>query len=137
VTSIPAVKAELVSVLAAALTDTQVVYGDRRAVTVAGPRLLLVKGAQGRSDFSDLASASSVELYEIECEASGSIPGTLQQVADELALAVFDAAVAAINAHDFVAAQKVQATGSFVLTEEPTERGRSAAVKFYVAVQAV
>lgn len=137
--TVPAVKAELVAVLTAALPlpDTQVVYGGRAAVTSAGPRLLLVKGVVGRTDFASMTESSSHERYSIECEASGSVSGTLQQVADDLALAIFEEAALAINAHVFVAAQSVKATGEFVLTEEPTERGRSAAVKFYVAVQAV
>jgi hypothetical protein len=55
VSSVPAVKAALVTVLTAALPASQVIYGPIESVSITTPRVLSVEGAVGTRDMSNLA----------------------------------------------------------------------------------
>lgn len=140
--SIPAVKAALVSVLAGALPDTQVIYGPKEAVTTTGPRILTVGRVVGSRELDSMSLDTSSESYTVDLVASVSLAGTSQQAADDLALADYAAAEVAVREYpggptlglgDGI---RVLPTGEFELAELADENGRHAAVRFSVRVYA-
>jgi hypothetical protein len=98
VSSIPAVKAALVSILAAALPDTQVIYGpvDRGDYHIQRG-CLTVRGVTGRRESDSIGLATTREEYTVELVASVDLASTSQQSADELVLADYAAAELAIR----------------------------------------
>jgi hypothetical protein len=140
--SIPTVKAALVSVLAAALPSTQVIYGPVTAVTTTGSRVLTVGRAVGRREQDALGTTTASEQYTVELTNSVDIAGTSQQAADEQALADYVAARAAVDADSTLgitslATVQVLATGAdFELLELADDDGRHAAVRWSVSVYA-
>lgn len=136
--SISAVKAALVEVLTEALPQSQVIYGSRAAVTVTGPRLALVGRVLGRRDVSSLDLGMS-ELYTVEIQNSVSLATVEQQMADDLALADYDASVTAIRADitlGLPGSLQVIPTGEIELVEVASEQSRDAVVRWYVNVLA-
>lgn len=140
--SIPAVKAKLVSLLTTALPNTQVIYGGTGTVTTTGPRILLIGRASGTRQPDSMSLDTSSEQYVIELVASVDLAGTSQQAADEMALDDYAAAELAIREYSGggdlgLAASGVLSalpTGAFDLEEQADENGRHAAVRFGVAV---
>jgi hypothetical protein len=137
--SIPAVKAALVSILTTALPNTQVIYGPVTAVTTTTPRVLTVGRALGRRELDGLSLTSCSEQYAVDLVASVDLGGTGQQSADDLALADYAAAETVIRADPTLGLSgTIQAlpTGEFELMEQADENGRHAAVRFSVQVYA-
>ena len=138
--SIPTVKAALVSVLAAALPASQVIYGPVTAVTTTTARVLTVGRAQGRRDLDSLSLSTAAEQYTVDLQVSVDIPGgSTQQTADEQALADYAAAEAAVRGNPTLGLSgtiQVLPTGAFELLEQADPEGRHAAVRFSVAVYA-
>lgn len=134
--SIGAVKAALVSLLSAALPDTQVLPGPV-SVTTLGPRVLEVGGESTPIVFaaSNLTGTSGTELYTLTLTASVSLAGTNLDSAEDLAVADFAAAVVAIQADPSLGIG-VNATceGAGELVESANASGRAAAVRFPVEV---
>jgi hypothetical protein len=142
VSSIPAVKAALVSILSAALPDTQVIYGPSTAVTTTSSRILTVGRVTGRRESDSIGLATTREEYTVELVASVDLASTSQQSADELVLADYAAAELAIREYPagptlgLEAAGVLQAVpfGEFELSELADGDGRHAAVRFGVDV---
>jgi hypothetical protein len=143
--SIPAVKAALVSVLTTALPSTQVIYGPSTAVTTTTGRILTVGRAVGIRELDSLAVGTAAERYTVELVCSVDIgAATSQQTADDLALADYATAEQAIREYSGgpdlgLAASGVLnllPTGDFELAELADENGRHAAVRWSVAVYA-
>lgn len=142
-TSIPAVKAALVSVLTAALPNSQVIYGPVTAVTTTSGRILTVRGAIGTRELDSLSLLTTAEQYVLELVVSVDVQaGSSQQDATELALADYAAAELAIREHPTAPTLglgdgiKVLPTGEFELSEQADSNGRHAAVRFGVQVYA-
>lgn len=142
--SVPAVKSALIPILAAALPATatlpasQVIYGPIESVATAKPRVISIGGAVGTRDMSDLALTTATERYTIALLVSVSLPGYQQQLADEVALADYEAACDAITAAGpdlgLGNGASICPDGQFELTETSTENGRAAQVLFGVSV---
>lgn len=137
--SIPTVKAALVSVLAAALPSTQIIYGPSNSVTTKGPWVATVGRAVGTRSPDAMDFASAKEEYTVELMCSVSLAGTSPQAADGLALANYASAEAAIRADTTLGLPgTVQVTGfgQFELMEQADSDGRHAAVRWSVQVYA-
>jgi hypothetical protein len=138
VSSVPAVKAALVTVLTAALPASQVIYGPIESVSITTPRVLSVEGAVGTRDMSNLALTSATENYTITLMVSVMLPGYQQQTADEQALADYEAACDAITAAGadlgLGNGANICPEGQFELSEFATANGRAAQVRFSVSV---
>jgi hypothetical protein len=140
--TIPAVKAALVTVLAAALPNTQVIYGPSGAVTVTEDRLLTVGKVTGSRELDSMSLDTAAERYTVELVASVDLAGTSQQAADEMVLADYAAAEQAIREYPtgpnlgLGAGVQVLPTGDFELAEQADADGRHAAVRFVVNVYA-
>lgn len=134
--SIPAVKTALKVLLAAALPNTQVVYGPASSVTTLGQRVLEVGVVTGTLDVTGMDLRSGTEQYSVMLTASTSIPGTDQTEADDAALADFQAAVTAIRSDPTLGINNLAASvsGTFEMPESAVASGRSAAVRFPVTV---
>lgn len=136
-TSIAAVKDALVSLLDAALPDTQVLSGPVD-VTTLGSRVLEVGSESTPIQFdpTNLTGTSIAATYTLTLTASVKLAGTSLSAAEDLALADFDAAVAAIQADETLSLLNVAASvvGSGELVESAGASGRSAAVRFPVVV---
>lgn len=145
-TTVPAVKTALVAVLAAALPATstlpaaQVIYGPIEAASSTGPRVLSVGGAAGTRDMSNLGMTSSTESYTVTLLASVMLSGYQQKLADEAALADYEAACDAITAAGpdlgLGNGSSIYPDGQFELQEFATPEGRAAQVRFSVTVVA-
>jgi hypothetical protein len=140
VSTIPTVKAQLVSVLTAALPSTQIIYGP--PVPPLPPRVLAVGKAIGTRELDSLSLETTAEQYTVELIASVSLSGADQQAADELVLADYAAAELAIREHPsgpslgLSGTVHVLPTGEFELSEQADDNGRHAAVRFSVSVYA-
>jgi hypothetical protein len=138
VSSVPAVKAALVTVLTAALPNSQVIYGPIESVSTAKSRVLSVGGAVGTREVTNLGLTSATERYTVELLASVALSGYQQQTADEAALADYEAACDAITAAGpdlgIGNGSSITPEGEFELTEVATENGRAAQVRFAVSV---
>ena len=140
--TVPAVKAALVSLLTTALPSTQVIYGPATSVTVTEDRLLTVGKVTGDRQFNSMTGQTTSERYTVELVASVDLAGTSQQAADELVLADYAAAELAIREYSggsdlglaASGVQQVLPTGEFELVEQADADGRHAAVRFSVAV---
>jgi hypothetical protein len=137
VSSIGAVKTALVSILGAALPASQVVPGPVD-VTTLGPRVLAVGGETTpiRFEPSNLTGTSGTELYTLTLTISVSLPGAALDPAEDLALADFAAAVAAIRANPGLGIANLNAicTGEGELVESADVNTRAAAVRFPVEI---
>jgi hypothetical protein len=144
VSTVPAVKAALVTLLTTTLTDTQVIYGPSTAVTTTTERIVTVgKVTNANRDFSSISIGTTEERYAVDLAFSVDLPG-----AGSLATAVtqvftdYTAAEIAIRelsgGPDLgLAAQGVlQAlmTGAWELDEQADSDGAHAAIKSSVAV---
>jgi len=125
-TSVPAVKAALVTLLEATFaTDADpvtVIYGPRGALTVTGDRLFTVGGANGTSDPDSLESdeGTFAEDYVLDVVTSVDLPGAGdegQQQATEAALDLWTRARAAVKA---VAGRDLGLAASGVLLAAPS-----------------
>lgn len=135
--TIGAVKARLVTVLAAALPSTQVEYGPISKTTLP-PRVLEVGGESTPLTVavSDLAGSSGTETYILTLTASVSLSGVDLALAETQAVADFRAAVAAIQADGTLGLDNVSATvsGSGELNGISGAWGRAVAVRFPVEI---
>jgi hypothetical protein len=146
VSSVPAVKAKLVTLLTATLPDTQVIYGPSTAVTTTEDRLVTVgKVTNANRDLDSLAIGTTEERYAVELQFTVDLPGT-----DSLATAVtqvfadYTAAELAIREYaggpdlGLAASGVLQAlmTGGWELDEQADSDGRHALIKASVAVYA-
>ena len=135
--SIGAVKAALVTILQAALPDSQVVPGPID-VTTLGPRVLEVGGASTPLlfDVTDMAGLSGTETYALILTVSVSSPATALAVPEDTACGDFIAAVAAIRANPSLGLTALNATctGEGELVDSSTSSARAAAVRFPVEI---
>jgi hypothetical protein len=145
VTTVPAAKAALVTILTAALPATQVIYGPGSSVTVTTPRILVVGSAQPDSpSVTGVVTPTTVdglhgtEVYDITVEESVTIIGTFSQGAESDALADVATAIATVQANPALAGAGTHASvdGGFDLSEADNELGRAVVVRFSVHVQA-
>lgn len=137
--SIPTVKAALVTVLQAALPATQVIYGPLSAVTTTGPRVLTVGRVVGTRSADALDMGTAAESYTVELVCSADLTGTNQQSADEAVLADYVAGEHAIRADitlGLPGTVSVVPFGEIELVEQADENGRHAAVRWSVSVYA-
>jgi hypothetical protein len=138
VSTIPAVKAGLVSVWTTALSGALVIYGPLSAVTTTPARVLSVGRVSGTRDSADMSSSAVSETYSIECLVSVAFSGTSQQMAEEQALADYETACDAVNALrpdlGLGAGMTVRALSSFELDEVANEHGRAAQIRFSIQV---
>lgn len=138
--SIPTVKAALVTVLTAALPATQVIYGPVTAVTTTTDRVLTVGKVIGRREADSMSMSSASEQYTVELVNSVDTAGTAQQAADELVLADYAAGMAAVMADLTLGitgfAVSVTPFADFELAEQADDNGRHAAVRWAVSVYA-
>jgi len=139
-TTVPAVKAALVVLLASVLPDVEVIYGPITTETITTPRVLCVGDARGTSKLDSMTLATSLEQYTVTLTFSFTINGPdAQQAATEAACLAYAAAEHAVRlAADLGVAGVLQAipTGDFELIEADTALGSNAAVKWSVYVQA-
>jgi hypothetical protein len=135
--SIGTVKTNLVTILSAALPSSQVVSGPID-VTTLKPRALEVGSATTPLQFdpSSLDGRSGTELYTLTLTVSVSLSGTDLSGPEDLAMADFAAAVAAIRADPSLGIANLNATcsGAGELVESATASGRAAAVRFPVEI---
>jgi hypothetical protein len=76
VSTVPAVKTALVTLLTTTLTDTQVIYGPSTAVTTTKPRLVTVgKVTNANREFDSLAIGTTEERYTIDLAFSVDLAG--------------------------------------------------------------
>ena len=136
-TSIPAVKAALVSLLTPLLPDTQVIPGPPDVTTLA-PRALVVGDRSTPIEVmvTSLDGRSGTETYTLTLTASVSLSGTDLGLAEDLAVSDFTVAVAAIQADSSLGLENLNATvvGAGELVEEASGQMRSAAVRFPVEI---
>jgi hypothetical protein len=140
--SIPAVKAALVTVLTAALPNTQVIYGPLASVTTTTGRTLTVGAVAGRRDLDSMSLDTAVEQYTVELNCYADLPGYDQQLADEQALADYATAEQAIR--EYAAGPTLGVSGvvhilplgDFALDEIADDTGRHARVRWSVSVYA-
>lgn len=136
-TGIAAAKDALVTLLDAALPDTQVLTGPADVTTLTS-RVLEVgsESTPVQFDPSNLTGTSVTATYTLTLTASVSLAGTSLSAAEDLALADFAAAVAAIQSGPSLGLWNVNASvvGSGELVESAGANGRSAAVRFPVDV---
>jgi hypothetical protein len=143
-TTVPAVKAALVALLAGVLPDVEVIYGPITTETMTTPRVLTVGNAAGTSALDSLTTGTSLEQYTVTLTVSCTINGPdTQKAATEAACAVFAVAEQTIREHPTgdlgLSASGVLGafpTGDFEVTEADTDLGSNAAVKWSVYVQA-
>jgi hypothetical protein len=142
--SVPAVKAALVTLLTAALPNTQVIYGPGTAVTTTTGRILTVgKVTNGLRDLDSMAIGTTEERYTVALAFSVDLPGagTLATAVTQV-FADYTAAELAIREYaggpDLgLAAQGVlQALmfGGWNLDEQADSNGSHAAIDSSVAV---
>jgi hypothetical protein len=145
VTTVPAAKAALVTILTAALPATQVIYGPGSSVTVTTPRILVVGAAQPDSQWvtgvitpTTVDGLHGTEVYDITVEESVTIIGTFSQAAESDALTDVATAIATVQANPALAGAGTRAAvdGGFELSEADNELGRAVVVRFSVHVQA-
>lgn len=136
-TSIGEVKDALVTLLTAALPDTQVVVGPAD-VTTLKQRACEVGGASTPLDLQVTAfdGSSCTGTYTLTITTSVSLPGTNESLAEDQAVADFKAAAVAIQSDQTLGLENVSATvtGAGELVESSAASGRSAAVRFPVVI---
>lgn len=136
-TALSAVKDALVVLLTAALPDTQVIPGPVAVTTLTG-RVLTVGSESTPIQFdpSNLTGTSVTATYTLTLTASVSLAGTDLSAAEDLALADFASAVAAIQSNDTLALSNVSASvvGAGELVESAGANGRQADVQFPVVI---
>lgn len=137
-TTIPAVKAALVTLCASTLPSSQVIYGPITSVTTTTGRVVCVGNVAGIRDLDSLAMTSTVERYTVDLSVFADLPGTNMQAADEQALSDYEDLVTAILANFTLGLGNVEVvpTGEFELREKADSDGRHAAVTFSVSVTA-
>jgi hypothetical protein len=137
VSTVGAVKSRLVTILTAALPNSQVVTGPVD-VTTLKPRAVEVGGASTplQFDLTSLDGRSGTELYTLTLTFSVSLSGTDLTPAEDLAIADFVAAVVAIRADPSLGIANLNATcmGAGELIESATPTARSAAVRAPVEI---
>lgn len=135
--SIGAVKARLVEILAEALPETQVIPGPADVTTLT-ERVLEVGGETTpiEVDVSGLDLLTGTEKYTLALTISVSYSGTDLDAPETVAVADFRTAVAAIRADMSLGLLNLSATvtGQGQLEESSSEWGRSAAIRFPVAI---
>jgi hypothetical protein len=139
-TTIPAVKAALVTILTAALPNTQVVYGPGTSVTLLKQRFLIVgESVTGQLTPTAMNNSTGTEQYTVDMLAVVSIPGTNAALADTQVLADFAAAIAAIQADSHLGGLNLNASvdGTFEMVPIDNEAGRACSIRFPVSVFAV
>jgi hypothetical protein len=140
--SVQAVKAQLVSILTTALPSTQVIYGPSSAITIATSRILTVGRVFGTRDFNSLSTAMTEERYTVDLTCSVDLPETDQTDATSVALADYTAAELAIREYvggpplglEAQGVLSVFPTGEFELNELADSKGRHAVVRWSVSV---
>lgn len=135
--SIDAVKARLVEILAAALPETQVIPGPVDVTTLT-ERVLEVGGETTpiEVDVSGLDLLTGTEKYTLALTISVSYSGTDLDAPETVAVADFRTAVAAIRADMSLGLLNLSATvtGQGQLEETSDAQGLSAAIRFPVAI---
>jgi hypothetical protein len=141
VSTVPAVKAALVSLFTSAMSDVQVIYGSREDVTETKSKVIAVGPATGATGTAALNMRKS-EDYVIQVAVSATLatPNTQQQ-ATEAADALWVAAEAVIRnppggSLSVPGVQSVQSTGDFELVEGLDGDGHVSTIRFGVRVQA-
>ena len=137
-TSIGAVKDALVTLLTAALPYTQVIVGPADVTTLKN-RTLVVGGESTPMELrlTNFDGSSSDAIYTLTITVSVSLPGTDESKAEDMAVADFNAAVAAIQADQALGLDanfSATVTGAGELLESSSASGRSAAVRFPVVI---
>lgn len=138
--TVPAVKAALVSLFTAALPTAQVIYGPRGNVTITEDSVVEVGGVVGEVDAASM-NLREHEDYVIEVTVSASISSGTQQAATEAADALWVAVKATIRnppggSLSVSGVSSVQPIGEFEFTETPSSNDRNTAIRFGVRVQA-
>lgn len=136
--TIPVVKARLVSILTAALPDSQVTYGPEAASLKS--HVVLVGNVTGTITPSNLPSSSVTEQYVVNMAVSVSTRADLK-TNTEAALADYSAACAAILTDVTLGLSQIDVAarldGSFELSETADDEGRTTTIRFPVTVFAV
>jgi hypothetical protein len=115
----------------------QVVYGGRDSTQTVGPAVYFVGDARGSIDQLTFDMPLS-DTYDIDVTASASRGAGEQLDAMTVAVAMFEAAVTAIQGSGNLGVPgvlNVQPIGSWRLANVPSPKGRDAAVSFTVRVQ--
>ena len=143
--SVAAVKAQLVAILAPALgSDTQVLYGSIASATTTGSQALTVGKVAGTRELRSLTRLSCHERYTVELVAAVSSSSAGQQEVDEAVMAIYELAEVTIRSYPGgsdlgLAASgvlKILPLGEFELVEQADENGWHAAVRFAADVVA-
>jgi hypothetical protein len=138
--TIPAVKAALLTLFTAALPDAQVIYGPRGNAEFTKPSIVEVGGARGTIGTPSLGLREDAD-YVIEVTISVTIPSGTQQAATEAADVLWAAAKATLRNPPggslHMPGVSVQPIGEFELTETPSPDGPNAAIRFGVHVLAL
>jgi len=141
VSTVPAVKAALVTLFTPALSDAQVVYGPRGTATETKSKVIAVGNVTGLFGVAALNLRRS-EDYVIQVTASATLasPGT-QRDATEAATALWVAAEAVVRnppggSLGVAGVQSVQLTGEFDLVEGLDGDGHDTTIRFGIRVRA-
>jgi hypothetical protein len=141
--TIGVVKAALVGKLAAALPNVQVIYGSSAGVTTRQDRVIVVGKTRGRRAPDSLGELSYSEDYTVEIVVSTSIGTSGMKPAEEVALADYadaDAAIRSFTNFDLglggYGVQHALPEGDFECFEQADGDGRHAAVRFTIHVLA-
>ena len=142
--TIPAVKAALATVIGAAISGAQVINGPASSVTTLADRVVEIGNAAGVRELDSLTLGTTSERYMVELTFSASLSGTDQTAATALALADYEAAELAIREYSggpglglsASGVLQVLPTGEFSLQEQADSNVRNAAVRSSVSVYA-
>jgi hypothetical protein len=142
--SVPAVRAALVTLLTATLPDTQVIYGPLSAVTTTKARVATVgKVTNANRDLNTMGIDTTEEQYTIELAFSVDLPGA-GTLATAVSQVFADYTVAEVAIREFAGGPqlglaasgvlRVLMTGDWESDEQADIEGAHAAVRCSVAV---
>jgi hypothetical protein len=141
VSTVPAVKAALVSLLSSVLPEAQVIYGSRDEVTETKSKVVAVGNAVGTVGVASLNLRRNEDyVVQVAVSATLATPNT-QRDATEAADALWVAVESVIRnppggSLSVPGVQSVQSTGDFELVESLDGDGHAATIRFGVRVQA-
>lgn len=142
--TVPAVKAALVTLLTTTLPDTQVIYGPSTAVTTTKPRIVTVgKVTNANRDLNTMGIDTTEERYTVDLAFSVDLPGA-GTLATAVSQVFADYAAAEIAIREYPAGPdlglaasgvlRVLMTGDWESDEQADSDGAHAAVRCSVAV---